>query len=105
MKSHSSALRDFTVDRRVWLLSAFAVLIGTGAAILAVVLLKAIALCTNMFYYHRFSLRSVGPVGSPLGYWMPVVPVVGGLIVGLMARFGSDKTGGTASPKRLKRSC
>ena len=56
MNSHSSVLRDFTVDRRVWLLSAVAVGIGAGAAMLAVVLLKAIAFCTNFFYYHRLSL-------------------------------------------------
>ena len=45
MKSHSSVLRDFTVDRRVWLLSAVAIVIGTGAAGLAVLLLRCIALC------------------------------------------------------------
>ena len=66
MNSHSSLLRDFTVDRRVWLLSAVAVMIGTGAAVLAVVLLKAIALCTNIFYYHRFSLASVGSGGQSI---------------------------------------
>ena len=66
MKSRSSALRDFTVDRRVWLLSAVALLIGTGAAALAVLLLRAIALATNAFYYHRISLAMVGPAGSPL---------------------------------------
>ena len=78
MKSNSSVLRDFTVDRRVWLLSAFAVGIGIGAAILAVVLLKAIALCTNIFYFHRVSLESVGPAASPLGHWVVFVPVIGG---------------------------
>jgi H+/Cl- antiporter ClcA len=102
LNSHSSVLRDFTVDRRVWLLSAVAVGIGVGAAALAVVLLKAIALCTNLFYYHRFSLVSVDPAGSPLGPWMVIVPVVGGLIVGLMARFGSDKIRGHGIPEAIE---
>jgi len=57
-------LRDFTVDRRVWLLTAVALVIGTGAAGLAVLLLRAIALSTNLFYYHRFSFAMVGPAGS-----------------------------------------
>jgi len=100
--SHSSVLRDFTVDRRVWLLSATAVVIGTGAALLAVVLLKAIALATNIFYYHRISLVAVTPAGSPLGHWMVVVPVVGGLIVGLMARYGSDKIRGHGIPEAIE---
>ena len=58
MKSHSSALRDFTVDNRTWLLIAVALVIGAGAAGLAVLLLRAIALATNIFYYHRVSLRA-----------------------------------------------
>ena len=61
MNSHPSLLRDFTVDRRVWFLSAIAVGIGSGAAILAVLLLKCIALATNIFYYHRISFENVGP--------------------------------------------
>jgi H+/Cl- antiporter ClcA len=102
MKSNSSILRDFTVTRRVWLMSAIAVVIGVGAALLAVILLKAIALATNIFYYHRLSFASVGPAGSPLGYWMPLVPIVGGLIVGLMARFGSDKIRGHGIPEAIE---
>ena len=101
MNSHSSVLRDFTVDRRVWLLSAVAVAIGAGAAVLAVVLLKAIAFATNLFYYHRLSLAPVSPAGSPLGIWMVLVPIVGGVIVGLMARFGSDKIRGHGIPEAI----
>ena len=52
MRSRPSALRDFTVDRRVWLLTGVALFIGAGAAALAVLLLRAIALATNVFYYH-----------------------------------------------------
>lgn len=78
MRSRPSALRDFTVDRRVWLLTITALFIGAGAAGLAVLLLLAIALATNAFYYHRFSLAMVGPAGSPLSPWiMPFVPVAG----------------------------
>ena len=56
MRSRPSALRDFTVDRRVWLLTAVALMIGTGAAGLAVLLLKAIALSTNLFYYRALAV-------------------------------------------------
>src|ERR1700739_2677595 len=95
MKSRPSALRDFTVDKRVWLLCGVALVIGTGAAGLAVFLLRAIAFATHIFYYHRLSFEMVGPAGStlPLGL-QPLVPVVGGLLVGLMAHYGSDKIRG-----------
>jgi len=102
MKAESSALRDFTVDRRVWLLSAVALIIGIGATFLAVLLLKLIAVSTNLFYYHRLSAATVSPAGSPLGYWMVIVPVVGGLLVGWMARYGSDKIRGHGIPEAIE---
>ncbi len=102
MKSESSVLRDFTVDGRVWLLSGVAIFIGVGATFLAVLLLRLIAISTNLFYYHRFSAAYVSPAGSPLGHWMVVVPVLGGAIVGLMARFGSDKIRGHGIPEAIE---
>ncbi len=103
MRSRPSALRDFTVDRRVWLLSAVALLIGTGGAALAVLLLRAIALATNAFYYHRLSLTLVRPAGSPLSPWiMPLIPVIGGLMVGLIAHYGSDKIRGHGIPEAIE---
>ena len=103
MKSRPSALRDFTVDRRVWFLSAVALVIGAGAAALAVFLLRSIAFCTNLFYYHRFSIAMVGPAGSTWPLWiMPWVPVAGGIIVGFMARYGSDKIRGHGIPEAIE---
>jgi chloride channel protein, CIC family len=103
MRSRPSALRDFTVDQRVWMLSGVALVIGTGAAFLAVLLLRAIAVATNIFYYHRLSLAMVGPAGSPLPRWlMLVVPVVGGLLVGLIAHYGSDKIRGHGIPEAIE---
>ena len=102
MRSEPSALRDFTVDRRVWLLSGVAIGIGVCGTGLAVVLLRLIAVSTNLFYYHRLSAAVVSPAGSPLGYWMVEVPVLGGLLVGLMARFGSDKIRGHGIPEAIE---
>jgi chloride channel protein, CIC family len=102
VKAESSALRDFTVDSRVWLLSGIALVIGGGAALLAALLLKLIAFSTNLFYYHRFSAAAVSPSGSPLGHLMVLIPVIGGLLVGLMARFGSDKIRGHGIPEAIE---
>lgn len=103
MKSRSSMLRDFTVDQRTWMLCAVALAIGAGAAALAVVLLRAIALMTNLFYYHRLSLVLVGPAGSPESRWLMVLaPVVGGLIVGLLAYYGSEKIRGHGIPEAIE---
>lgn len=103
MRSQPSVLRDFTVDRRVWLLTAVAAVIGVGGAVWAVVLLHAIAFFTNVFYYHRFSLAIVGPAGSPEAAWIRLAaPVVGGIIVGLMAYYGSDKIRGHGIPEAIE---
>jgi chloride channel protein, CIC family len=102
VKSEPSALRDFTVDRRVWLLSGVSLVIGIGATFLAALLLRLIALSTNLFYYHRLSSVTVSPAGSSLGYWMVIVPVIGGILVGLMARFGSDKIRGHGIPEAIE---
>ncbi len=103
MRSRPSALSDFTVDRRTWMLSAVALVIGAGAAALALLLLRAIALATNLFYYHRVSLAMVGPAGSTEPHWVQMlVPVAGGLIVGLMARYGSDKIRGHGIPEAIE---
>ncbi len=102
MQSEPSILRDFTIDKRVWLLSTVSIAIGVCATMLAVLLLHCIAISTNLFYYHRFSSAAVSPAGSPLGHWMVIIPVVGGLLVGLMARFGSDKIRGHGIPEAIE---
>ncbi len=102
MKSSPSVLRDFTVDRRVWLLSGVAIGIGICATGLAFLLLRLIAISTNLFYFHRFSIAPVSPAASPLGLWMILVPIAGGLIVGFMARFGSDKIRGHGIPEAIE---
>ena len=103
MRSRPSALRDFTVDRRVWGLVAASLVIGTGAAALAVLLLRAIALATNIFYYHRLSFAAVEPAGSTEPHWMMLLaPVVGGIIVGIMAKYGSDKIRGHGIPEAIE---
>ena len=103
MRSRPSALRDFTVDRRTWLLSAVSIVIGTGGAALAVLLLRAIALSTNIFFYHRISLAIVGPAGSNEPHAaVLIIPVIGGIIVGLIARYGSDKIRGHGIPEAIE---
>lgn len=103
MRSRPSILRDFTIDRRTWMLSAVALVIGAGAAALAVLLLRAIAFATNVFYYHRFSVALVGPAGSNEPWFaLLLVPIVGGTIVGLMAYFGSDKIRGHGIPEAIE---
>jgi CIC family chloride channel protein len=98
----SGMLGDFTTHRRVVLLSAMAIGIGVISAYVALVLLRLIALFTNLFFYQRWSFSDVSPTGSDLGLFIILVPVVGGLIIGLMARFGSDRIRGHGIPEAIE---
>jgi CIC family chloride channel protein len=95
-------LADFSTNRRVLLLSAMSLAIGAFSALVAYVLIWLIAAITNLAFYHRFSAAPALPQGNHLGYWVVVVPVVGALIIGLMARFGSEKIRGHGIPEALE---
>lgn len=102
-EKHSDSLRDFTTDMRVLLLSGMALAIGALSALVAWVLLWLIAVITNISFFHRFSSdRDVTPLGAHLGIWVIVVPVIGALIIGLMARYGSEKIRGHGIPEALE---
>jgi len=95
-------LGDFTTSPRVLFVSAIALLVGTGGVISGVILLKLIRLVTNLAYFGTFSLADL-PLGrSPLGLFAVVVPVAGALIIGLMARYGSEKIRGHGIPEAIE---
>src|SRR5690242_291333 len=93
---------DFTTKPRVLLLAAMAVVVGSFGVASAWVLLRLIALVTGIAYYGELSTRH-GIVISldTLGAWSVAVPVVGSLIVGLMARYGSEKIRGHGIPEAM----
>jgi CIC family chloride channel protein len=73
--------------------------IGTGGAMGAWILLKLIAIATNLFWFGRLSAATVDITDSRVGMLVLLIPVLGSLIVGLMARFGSDKIRGHGIPE------
>jgi CIC family chloride channel protein len=95
-------LADFTMTRGVIGMSLLALIIGVIGAVVAYVLVQLISLFTNLAYYQRLSLENVTPAGNHMGVWAVAVPVVGGLIVGLMARYGSEKIRGHGIPEALE---
>jgi CIC family chloride channel protein len=95
-------LRDFTTTWRVIPISGLAIVVGVVAAYVAVALLKLIGFFTNLFFYQRVSDRFISPGGTTIGAWVIAVPVIGGIIVGLMARYGSDKIRGHGIPEAIE---
>ncbi|MDR3490050.1 MAG: chloride channel protein [Bradyrhizobium sp.] len=95
-------LGDFTTDRRVLVLVAMAVLVGGGGAVSAWVLLHAIALTTNLVWLRTFSTQSLSLAAVKPDAWMVAIPALGGLAIGLMARFGSEKIRGHGIPEAIE---
>ena len=81
-------LGDFTTTRDVIPITLLATGIGIFSAFVALVLLRLIGIFTNLFFYQRWGPAMVSPSGNHLGWLEVFVPMAGGLIVGLMARYG-----------------
>ena len=92
------------IDLRVLRIAMVAVALGVAAAFTAQMLLALIAFVTNLAFYGRFSLEEVSPAAAVagLGWWVFVIPIVGALIVGVMARFGSKAIRGHGIPEAME---
>lgn len=84
------------------MLAAAALVVGTGGALGAWVLLKLIALATNLFWFGRLSIAETEIADAHVGLWLAVIPVLGSLVIGLMARFGSEKIRGHGIPEAIE---
>jgi H+/Cl- antiporter ClcA/CBS domain-containing protein len=99
MNSHK---RDFSANARLPGIIALAACIGVVSTLAAFVLLNLIRLFTNLFFFGALSFADRSPAGNTLGLWVIGVPVIGGLIVGLMARYGSEKIRGHGIPEAIE---
>jgi H+/Cl- antiporter ClcA/CBS domain-containing protein len=95
-------LGDFTTTLRVVPISALAIVIGAVCAVAALVLLRLIGLFTNLFYFGRWNTAMVSPVGNHLGIYAVFVPILGALVIGVMARYGSERIRGHGIPEAIE---
>jgi CIC family chloride channel protein len=97
-----SALGDFTTTPRMIAISVVAIGIGAVSAYVAKGLLALIGLFTNLFFFQRWDTTLVAPVGHHLGPFVILVPVVGAVIIGFMARYGSERIRGHGIPEAIE---
>ena len=95
-------LADFTRDRRILLLSLMAAVIGCVSAFVAYALVWLISVITGLAFYQRFSSGLLSPDRNTLGLFVVAVPALGGLVIGLVARYGSEKIRGHGIPEALE---
>jgi CIC family chloride channel protein len=94
--------RSTLVDQRVLLIAALAMLLGVSTTFIAQLLVALIHGVTHLAFYGNWSTTDISPAGNALGVWVILVPVVGGLIVGVMARWGSRAIRGHGIPEAME---
>jgi len=94
--------RDFDGEARLLLIASIAAVVGALSTVTADLLLHAIRFFTNLFFFQKFSTAFTSPATHTLGAWVIVVPVIGGLIIGLIARYGSEAIRGHGIPEAIE---
>jgi len=97
-----SSLVDRSGDFRILTVSLLAALIGLLSGLIAYALYSLIAIITNLVYYQQFSLKLPNITSNPLGWLVIIVPAIGGLIVGIMAKYGTEKIKGHGIPEAME---
>ncbi len=96
-------LGDFTVQPRMLVICGWALLVGGAGAVAALALLRLIGLVTNAVFYQRWSTSLVAPGLEHRPWWLVLgAPVLGGLVIGAMARYGSEKIRGHGMPEAIE---
>ena len=88
--------------RRLFKLSLLAILISVCISVIAKFLIKLIDLITNISFFGHYSVEDVSPAHNNLGLLVIVVPAIGGLIVGLIALYGSKAIRGHGIPEAME---
>ncbi len=91
-----------TLDRRSLIICLLCMALGAFVSPIAYGLIMLIGIITNFAFYGKFSTNFISPANSPLHYSIVLVPVIGSLIVGLMARFGSKAIRGHGIPEAME---
>jgi CIC family chloride channel protein len=87
---------------RMVLVSLLSAGIGLLAGFVAYLLYKLIGLFTNLAFYHRWSADFTSARFNHLGPWVIIIPVIGGIIVGFMAKYGTEKIKGHGIPEAME---
>ncbi|MES2350549.1 MAG: chloride channel protein [Pseudomonadota bacterium] len=94
--------RDFDGNSRLILIASIAAVVGALSTVTADLLLHAIRFFTNLFFFQKLSTSFTSPATNTLGLWVIVVPVIGGLVIGLIARYGSEAIRGHGIPEAIE---
>ena len=93
---------DFNMDERLLRITGMACVVGGFSTLAAFVLLALIRFFTNLFFFQAWSFADRSPASHQLGLYVIALPVLGGLVIGVMARWGSEKIRGHGIPEAIE---
>ncbi|MBN9295977.1 MAG: chloride channel protein [Filimonas sp.] len=99
----TNVIRQSPVNKRVFYLSIQAVINAILIGFVARILVYLIDFITNIAFYGRLSIKPASPAGNQLGLLVLIIPVIGSIIVGLMARYGSKAIRGHGIPEAMEK--
>jgi len=94
--------KNYPVNKRIFFLSLQAIFNAVVVGCIAKLLVLLISLFTNIAFFQKFSFANTSPGNNHLGWLVIIVPIIGGLIVGIMARFGSAAIRGHGIPEAME---
>lgn len=101
-ESRDNELSDFSTPKDLWKIVLLAIVIGLIAGVVALLLLDMIGLITHLAYYGDFGVSLVQPTTKYLGIYSVLIPIAGGLIIGAMAYWGSERIRGHGIPEAIE---
>lgn len=102
LRATDMAIEPVSHKNRVLIISVLSFLIAVAISVIARVLVNLINAVTNLSFYGTLSLANTSPANNTLGLWVIVIPAIGGIIVGLMALYGSKAIRGHGIPEAME---
>ncbi len=102
IEEHPAKSTNGNLKTRLLRISCLAVLVAIAVCFIAKFLVLLINVVTNISFYGTFSTAFHSPSANHLGWWVIVIPAIGGIIVGLMALYGSAAIRGHGIPEAME---
>ncbi len=102
LETSESPAKDVGEKKRLLFIAMLAVMVAVAISFIAKFLVHLISFITNIAFYGKASVAEASPVGNHLGLWVILIPVAGGVIVGLMALYGSKAIRGHGIPEAME---
>jgi CIC family chloride channel protein len=98
----SEAKNNIFLKKRLLRISVLSIAVAIAISLIAKLLVWLINLVTNLSFFGMFAATFHSPSGNHLGLWVIVIPAIGGVLVGLMAFYGSAAIRGHGIPEAME---